>query len=357
MKSRKEKSHEVPLTFCDVVACFSEEEWKLLQCWQKELYRSVMKEIHQALISLGPLIATSVFSLRPKDSDDLCSEVRPELDVEGINSRLSGDPILNFGNVLRKEEFQSCLVDSYCGEEGESKAAHNTGDPILKSGNALRKEEKLASGFMDDYGAEMGDSSTVRCIGYADEAPFVSFNIKSEVKTFSIEPLNCDRERISSTTRYPFHSIGVDGNVRNYQCTEEEPGTHLNSGHEVITQVDSIGINEEGETYPIDIQEIQIKEHSNSPAGSGSLNRKSIVSRSLKCIDKLRLRKCTLKRLKTNMVQSLCERSNSKSHMCSEIDHELGGEKDEHWQNYTYRAAGKTIVALLESPDSNKLPQ
>ncbi|XP_078538260.1 uncharacterized protein LOC144823535 isoform X2 [Lissotriton helveticus] len=300
MKSRKEKSkrdsEEVPHTFCDVVACFSEEEWELLQCWQKELYRSVMKEIHQALSSLGPLIATSVFSLRPKDKDDLCSEDLQDLDIRAVNSRSSsdsdvllrqhqhlqssqdtdekanhdalsrGDPILNSGNVLRKEEFQSCLVDSYCGVEGESKSAHN--------------------------------------IGHADEEPFVSFNIKSEVKTFSMNPLDCDRERISSTTR-----------------------------HEVITQVASIGINEEGETYPINIQEIQRREHSNSPAGNGSLNRKRMVSKSLKCNDNLRLRKSTLKRQKTNTMQSLYERSNSKSHMWLGSDRELGGEQNEHWQS------------------------
>ncbi|XP_069502207.1 zinc finger protein 2-like isoform X2 [Ambystoma mexicanum] len=66
------KSDEAPLTFCDVAACFSEEEWTLLQLWQKELYTNVMKEIHQAFTSLGPLIATSVFSLRPKEKEELC---------------------------------------------------------------------------------------------------------------------------------------------------------------------------------------------------------------------------------------------------------------------------------------------
>ncbi|XP_069506441.1 zinc finger protein 354C-like isoform X1 [Ambystoma mexicanum] len=75
MKSRKQPSpqhpHQEPATFRDVAACFSEEEWQLLQCWQKELYRSVMKEIHQVLMSLGPLIATSVFSLRPTEHDEL----------------------------------------------------------------------------------------------------------------------------------------------------------------------------------------------------------------------------------------------------------------------------------------------
>ncbi|XP_069460846.1 zinc finger protein interacting with ribonucleoprotein K-like isoform X2 [Ambystoma mexicanum] len=58
------------VTFLDVAASFSEEEWKLLHEWQKELYENLMKEIHQILISLGPVIATSVFSLRAKEKEN-----------------------------------------------------------------------------------------------------------------------------------------------------------------------------------------------------------------------------------------------------------------------------------------------
>ncbi|XP_069062148.1 zinc finger protein 12-like isoform X3 [Pleurodeles waltl] len=76
-------SDKGPLTFQDVAACFSEAERTLLREWQKELYRSVMTEIHRALSSLGPIIATSVFSLKVKDTEELCpaapqdSEGRP----------------------------------------------------------------------------------------------------------------------------------------------------------------------------------------------------------------------------------------------------------------------------------------
>ncbi|XP_069093020.1 zinc finger protein 182-like isoform X1 [Pleurodeles waltl] len=71
-------SETMPVTFQDVASCFSDEEWKLLHEWQKELYKNVMNEIHQALIALGPVIATSVFSLRAKEKDDLCSVSNPD---------------------------------------------------------------------------------------------------------------------------------------------------------------------------------------------------------------------------------------------------------------------------------------
>ncbi|XP_069473309.1 zinc finger protein 586-like [Ambystoma mexicanum] len=63
-------AHEAQATFQDTPACFTEDEWKILKEWQKELYRNVMKEIHQALLSLGPLIVTTVFSLRNQDEED-----------------------------------------------------------------------------------------------------------------------------------------------------------------------------------------------------------------------------------------------------------------------------------------------
>ncbi|XP_069470155.1 zinc finger protein 282-like [Ambystoma mexicanum] len=64
-------SDEAQATFPEVAACFSEEEWEILKEWQKDLYRNVMKEVHQALLSLGPLIVSTVFSLRTKGKQDL----------------------------------------------------------------------------------------------------------------------------------------------------------------------------------------------------------------------------------------------------------------------------------------------
>ncbi|XP_069095212.1 zinc finger protein 282-like isoform X2 [Pleurodeles waltl] len=99
--------------FHDVSAYFSEEEWTLLQEWQKELYRNVMKEIHQALISLGPLIATAVCSVRTKEKEEMfavdkqSSESKP-----GIYSSPS-DTIANPDALLRiKRENSQPLSNS-----------------------------------------------------------------------------------------------------------------------------------------------------------------------------------------------------------------------------------------------------
>ncbi|XP_069506536.1 zinc finger protein 777-like isoform X2 [Ambystoma mexicanum] len=62
-------SDKAPVTFRDVAAYFSEEEWKLLRNWQKELYKNAMKAIHQAMISLGYTIANPDTLLRIQKRD------------------------------------------------------------------------------------------------------------------------------------------------------------------------------------------------------------------------------------------------------------------------------------------------
>ncbi|KAG8429844.1 hypothetical protein GDO86_019068 [Hymenochirus boettgeri] len=47
------KMYQAPVTFHDVAACFSAQEWSLLGDWQKELYRTVMREIHTTLQAMG----------------------------------------------------------------------------------------------------------------------------------------------------------------------------------------------------------------------------------------------------------------------------------------------------------------
>ncbi|XP_069493328.1 zinc finger protein 583-like [Ambystoma mexicanum] len=255
MKTRKEMRDltEAPLTFCEVAAGFSEKEWKLLQHWQQELYKNVMKEIHRAFDSLGPIIATSVFSLRPDKNEDLSSKDVQDADMEeGINS--PSNHLLNVGNILKMEE-----------------------DPEV--------------GLPDEHGIEV----KARSIGLH--------------------------------SRFPFHGIEVDASLKTY-CTEtENPSLHFNPEPEVTSQVPSIGINEEGETYDIDIKDFQIRESANSLAGSASVNRRGKVGNSFKRSYTSRLCKPVAKKVKADVAQGDYETKHYVSESGSISDLELRGEK------------------------------
>nr|XP_033775123.1 zinc finger protein 2 homolog [Geotrypetes seraphini] len=60
---------QASITFKDVAAYFLEVEWDILGEWQKELYKKIIKEIHDILISRGCLIVNPdvIFKIRKED--------------------------------------------------------------------------------------------------------------------------------------------------------------------------------------------------------------------------------------------------------------------------------------------------
>ncbi|XP_069059142.1 zinc finger protein 777-like isoform X2 [Pleurodeles waltl] len=189
----QQESEENQRMLQDSSTIFSEEEWKLLQDWQKELYRNVMKEIHQALLSLGPLIAATVCSLQTKEKSDVCPtynqdpESKHRLHPSPDDTRAEPDGL--FKEADGEELHPHTPQDSDSQEDGDSVSI---GFPFLNADMCLRKEEPVSI-LIDDYGAEIRENSTDHTSGYE----VVSFRVKKEDEFYL--PDHKDRRRMKRT--------------------------------------------------------------------------------------------------------------------------------------------------------------
>ncbi|KAJ1184382.1 hypothetical protein NDU88_001189 [Pleurodeles waltl] len=184
------------VAFLDVAAYFSEEEWKLLHEWQKDLYRNVMKEIHQALISLGPLIATTIFSLRAKEKEELYSTDSQDSVRRHSTNNSTSDAITNqdvFYEENREENLH--VTKPQDTEDRATQDSLKTGFSNPNSSLYLQNEEEPVSIFIDHLGAEVRESGT-------HSSSVVSLCIKEEEEeSCSIDHHNSKRtECFSSRT-------------------------------------------------------------------------------------------------------------------------------------------------------------
>ncbi|XP_078504944.1 uncharacterized protein LOC144763331 isoform X2 [Lissotriton helveticus] len=176
----KRDSEERSITFRDVAAYFTEEDWKTLQRWQKELYRNVVKEIHQALISLGYLITNPDTVVRIYKEESCALDPDRKGDIRdcfpSCYANVCPDILLRI-----KQEDDENGRDVQCAEETD---ICNSG--LRNTDLALKKKEESDSSLMNLSQTEGGENSTSAS---SDHAVF-SFIIKEEEATCCLDNQN-----------------------------------------------------------------------------------------------------------------------------------------------------------------------
>ncbi|KAJ1152361.1 hypothetical protein NDU88_005136 [Pleurodeles waltl] len=194
-------SDKAQVTFHDVAANFTEEEWRLLHEWQREVYKNVMNEIHQALLSLGPVIATSVFSLRGQEKEDI---YHVELDSDRIHGGYCSphDKMDRFdvGIEVNQEE---CQYVKACKKTDEriTNDSFSTAFPVLDFDNALKLEHELASSLTAHQDAEVTESNVSS--GQETKITITTFRIKEEDEIYSMDHLDSDRRGLTCSSKRP----------------------------------------------------------------------------------------------------------------------------------------------------------
>ncbi|XP_043937108.1 zinc finger protein 84-like [Protopterus annectens] len=106
---------EVPETFEEVAVTFSKEEWKMLNEQQKEVYREVMVQNYENMISLGYEIPlTCLLSLMEKDEEFLTPSVKKEVETEQHEYKTEDVPPNNSFDlpyfICEKDLIKECVT-------------------------------------------------------------------------------------------------------------------------------------------------------------------------------------------------------------------------------------------------------
>ncbi|XP_069073809.1 uncharacterized protein [Pleurodeles waltl] len=244
---------QTPVTFQDVAACFSQDEWKLLHEWQKDLYRNVMKEIHKAVISLGPVIAASVFSLRAKENDNMY-QVNQQDSARRYDTNQSLSDTLLDSDVLFKMTWEENQYSVNTEDRRENNDCLRT--------DALKMEQDLEANLMEHSYVKGGDCSTNAHTRNTTKKSKTSTRIKGAGDNYSINrQYSVRRGNICSSTGLPpLNTELVAAFMDPISTNDKECSPGLSSGYSLITPPASFNIKEDGNTYSMDQQRSERRE-------------------------------------------------------------------------------------------------
>ncbi|XP_069098896.1 zinc finger protein 132-like isoform X1 [Pleurodeles waltl] len=344
-------------SFNDFAARFSKEDWKLLHKWQTELYEIVMKELHQAVTSLGPVIYTSVFSLRPKEIQELFPVDYQESKIRSSNNCSPSCAITNSDALLRKKRMPTFDVkEAQDTSQWESQYWSSTGFPVHDPDISLRKEQEFCSSLKDPQATDIRNSHSSGHAFIKQDLPFIN----KEEANYSVDRESERKENMNTATGPAgaasigsftdsgggeayfadqldaknwggSSSVAVGTSITSFKIKEEEEpyfvdyqdsmareDTTTSADHDNISQVVSFIIKEDGIPDSIKQQNAEMRGQSGNPLDDRATKRKRNYKEPVKCTKKAP----PLGKARTKVFQSSPKGTNSRRQL-SESFHEL----------------------------------
>uniref|UniRef100_A0A8C2UMT6 Zinc finger protein 282 n=1 Tax=Chinchilla lanigera TaxID=34839 RepID=A0A8C2UMT6_CHILA len=109
----KGEAPKVPVTFVDIAVYFSEDEWKNLDEWQKELYNNLVKENYKTLMSLdteGPVAKPDAPApVEPREEPCVWEQRHPEEREVAVNTDTGAEPLAPAQDVSSQVKREEAL--------------------------------------------------------------------------------------------------------------------------------------------------------------------------------------------------------------------------------------------------------
>ncbi|XP_078538270.1 uncharacterized protein LOC144823540 isoform X2 [Lissotriton helveticus] len=237
------------VSFHEAPSCFSEEEWKLLQEWQKELYGNVMKEIHHALISLGPLITTTVSSLRAKEKQKQCSMDIPKSNRRHSITRSQSDPITNLDAcfIINTEQH---VPPKNLQDTGGQGTGDCRGDPMTSPDECFIVKDEVLNNSQDKKEREKRD-----CLSEGHD--IISFSLPAKEEPTCMNHGNNTKEE---------SSVSLSGHdIISFSLPDKKEPTCMNHGNNTKEESSvSLSGHDNIQLHIADTEKISCNDHGNN---------------------------------------------------------------------------------------------
>ncbi|XP_069802723.1 uncharacterized protein [Dendropsophus ebraccatus] len=175
-------SHQVPIIFHDVAVSFTEEQWLRLQHWQRDLYKNVMRQIHQALMTLGYAISNPDIVFNIKKPDESCRR------IDCSSGERREIPVGDHPDILIRIE-----AEGSGNQDGAYAQPGNSGPAVTTDGSNGKKDQNLQGNVCAE-----SQQNTQRSSDPASSCPLL---VKAKKQTFSVE--NNEEVRRRNSMSFP----------------------------------------------------------------------------------------------------------------------------------------------------------